>query len=93
MALFCDFGRPGAGCEVRSIRHRQGPGTPAAQGIVVKKAHCDRERYKEFKSPMHEAAFELIEIPHVRQSGKNRPISGWSSTPWTSAPRHTSISS
>jgi uncharacterized protein (TIGR00288 family) len=39
--------------------------------IVVKKAYCDWERYKAFKAPMHEAAFELIEIPHVRQSGKN----------------------
>jgi uncharacterized protein (TIGR00288 family) len=39
--------------------------------IVVKKAYCDWDRYKEFKKPMHEAAFELIEIPHVRQSGKN----------------------
>jgi uncharacterized protein (TIGR00288 family) len=39
--------------------------------IVVKKAYCDWNRYKEFKNAMHEAAFELIEIPHVRQSGKN----------------------
>ena len=39
--------------------------------IVVKKAYCDFERYKEFKRGLHEAAFELIEIPHVRQSGKN----------------------
>jgi uncharacterized protein (TIGR00288 family) len=39
--------------------------------IVVKKAYCDWERYKDFKKPMHEAAFELIEIPHVRMSGKN----------------------
>ncbi len=39
--------------------------------IVVKKAYCDWDRYKEFKASMHEAAFELIEIPHVRQSGKN----------------------
>src|SRR5438046_3607862 len=39
--------------------------------IVVKKAYCDWERYKTFKAPMHEASFELIEIPHVRQSGKN----------------------
>jgi len=39
--------------------------------IVVKKAYCDWERYKEFKAPMHQASFELIEIPHVRQSGKN----------------------
>jgi uncharacterized protein (TIGR00288 family) len=39
--------------------------------IVVKKAYCDWSRYKEFKAGMHEASFELIEIPHVRQSGKN----------------------
>ncbi|MDA1094397.1 MAG: NYN domain-containing protein [Acidobacteria bacterium] len=39
--------------------------------IVAKKAYCDWDRYKEFKPPMHEAAFELIEIPHTRQSGKN----------------------
>ena len=39
--------------------------------IVVKKAYCDWDQYKEFKRPMHEAAFELIEIPHVRLSGKN----------------------
>ncbi|MDF3058363.1 MAG: hypothetical protein K0R17_2578 [Rariglobus sp.] len=39
--------------------------------IVVKKAYCDFDRYKDFKRPLHEAAFELIEIPHVRQSGKN----------------------
>ena len=37
----------------------------------MKKAYCDWERYKEFKAPMHSASFELIEIPHVRQSGKN----------------------
>jgi uncharacterized protein (TIGR00288 family) len=39
--------------------------------IVVKKAYCDFERYKDFKRGLHEAAFELIEIPHVRLSGKN----------------------
>ena len=39
--------------------------------IIVKKAYCNWARYKEFKAPMHEAAFELIEIPHVRMSGKN----------------------
>src|SRR5213596_2469520 len=39
--------------------------------IVVKKAYCDFERYKEFKRDLHEAGFELIEIPHVKQSGKN----------------------
>jgi len=39
--------------------------------IVVKKAYCDFERFKEFKRDLHESSFELIEIPHVRQSGKN----------------------
>jgi uncharacterized protein (TIGR00288 family) len=39
--------------------------------IVVKKAYCDFDRYKDLKRGLHEAAFEMIEIPHVRQSGKN----------------------
>lgn len=39
--------------------------------IVVKKAYCDFDRYKDFKRGLHETAFELIEIPHLRQSGKN----------------------
>jgi uncharacterized protein (TIGR00288 family) len=43
----------------------------AKGSIVVKKAYCDWDRYKAFKAAMHEANFELIEIPHVRQSGKN----------------------
>jgi NYN domain len=38
---------------------------------VVKKAYCDWERYRDFKKDMHEASFEMIEIPHVRMSGKN----------------------
>ena len=39
--------------------------------IVVKKAYADWDRYKSAKRPMHEASFELIEIPHVSYSGKN----------------------
>ena len=39
--------------------------------IVTKKAYCDWDRYKQFKKVMHEAAFELIEIPHVSLTGKN----------------------
>ena len=75
IAVFCDFENIALG--VRDARYSQfdmrpGTGETAAQGsIVVKKAYCDWERYKEFKSPMHEANFEMIEIPHVRQSGKN----------------------
>ena len=39
--------------------------------IIVKKAYADWDRYRSAKRPMHEAAFELIEIPHLRISGKN----------------------
>lgn len=39
--------------------------------IVVKTAYADWERYKSFKRSMHEAAFELVEVPHVSYSGKN----------------------
>jgi uncharacterized protein (TIGR00288 family) len=39
--------------------------------IVVKKAYSDWDRYKAAKKSLHEAAFELIEIPHVSYSGKN----------------------
>jgi uncharacterized protein (TIGR00288 family) len=39
--------------------------------VVVKKAYADWSRYEAAKRPLHEAAFELIEIPHVSYSGKN----------------------
>ena len=39
--------------------------------IVVKKAYADWGRYKSNRKPLHEAGFELIEIPHVSYSGKN----------------------
>ena len=39
--------------------------------VVVKKAYSDWSRYESAKRPLHEAAFELIEIPHVSYSGKN----------------------
>ncbi len=75
MALFCDFENIALG--VRDARYAQFDIGKVLErlllkgSIVVKKAYCDWDRYKEFKAPMHEAAFELIEIPHVRQSGKN----------------------
>ncbi|MDD4912925.1 MAG: NYN domain-containing protein [Sideroxydans sp.] len=75
MALFCDFENVALG--VRDAKYAQFDIKKVLErlllkgGIVVKKAYCDWERYKEFKATMHEAAFELIEIPHVRQSGKN----------------------
>ena len=75
MALFCDFENVALG--VRDIQHDKFDIKLVLErlllkgSIVVKKAYCDWDRYKSFKSTMHEANFELIEIPHVRQSGKN----------------------
>ncbi|MDZ4218567.1 MAG: NYN domain-containing protein [Methylobacter sp.] len=75
MALFCDFENVALGVrdakyapfDIKKVLER----LLLKGSIVVKKAYCDWDRYKEFKAPMHEASFELIEIPHVRQSGKN----------------------
>ena len=39
--------------------------------IIVKKAYADWERYRSAKRALHEAAFEMIEIPHTSYSGKN----------------------
>ncbi|MGC9529454.1 MAG: NYN domain-containing protein [Candidatus Bipolaricaulaceae bacterium] len=75
MALFCDFENIALG--VRDAAYPQFDIGKVLErlllkgNIVVKKAYCDWARYEEFKTPMHEASFELIEIPHVRQSGKN----------------------
>jgi uncharacterized protein (TIGR00288 family) len=75
MALFCDFENIALG--VRDAKYQKFDIGKVLErlllkgSIVVKKAYCDWDRYKAFKAPMHEASFELIEIPHVRQSGKN----------------------
>ncbi len=75
LAVFCDFENVALG--VREAKYAQFDMEKVLErlllkgSIVVKKAYCDWERYKEFKAAMHAAAFELIEIPHVRQSGKN----------------------
>ncbi len=75
MALFCDFENIAIGAreadyqkfDIAKVLER----LLLKGNIVVKKAYCDWERYPEYKAAMHEASFELIEIPHVRQSGKN----------------------
>jgi uncharacterized protein (TIGR00288 family) len=75
LALYCDFENVALGVrdanyarfDIEAILER----LLIKGNIVVKKAYCDWERYKDFKQSMHEASFELIEIPHVRQSGKN----------------------
>jgi len=75
MALFCDFENIALG--VRDADYARFDIAKVLErlllkgNIVVKKAYCDWARYKEYKAAMHEASFELIEIPHVRQSGKN----------------------
>src|SRR6266496_2060375 len=75
MALFCDFENVALG--VRDAKYAKFDINKVLErlllkgSIVVKKAYCDWERYKEFKSDLHEASFELIEIPHLRVSGKN----------------------
>jgi uncharacterized protein (TIGR00288 family) len=75
MALFCDFENIALG--VRDAQYAKFDIDRVLErlllkgSIVVKKAYCDWDRYKDFKRPMHEASFELIEIPHVKISGKN----------------------
>lgn len=39
--------------------------------VVVKKSYCDWTRFKAYKMPLHDAAFELIEIPKKRANSKN----------------------
>jgi uncharacterized protein (TIGR00288 family) len=75
MAVFCDFENIALGVvdakysafDMRRVLER----LLLRGNVVVKKAYCDWARYKEFKPAMHEASFELIEIPHTRQAGKN----------------------
>ena len=75
MALFCDFENVALG--VRDANYDQFDIGKVLErlllkgNIVLKKAYCDWARYKDFKSPRHEASFEMIEVPHLRQSGKN----------------------
>jgi uncharacterized protein (TIGR00288 family) len=75
MAVFCDFENVAIG--VRDSKYAQFDIAKVLErlllkgNIVVKKAYCDWARYQDYKATMHEASFELIEIPHVRQSGKN----------------------
>ena len=75
LALFCDFENIALG--VRDAKYAAFDIQKVLErlllkgNIVVKKAYCDWGRYREFKAAMHEAAFEMIDIPHLRQSGKN----------------------
>ena len=75
MALFCDFENIALG--VRDAKYDRFDLKVVLErlllkgNIVLKKAYSDWDRYQDFKAILHESAFELIEIPHIRQSGKN----------------------
>lgn len=75
LAIFCDFENVAIG--VRDARYQAFNIDIVLERlldkgkIVVKKAYADWDRYKSAKRSMHEAAFEMIEIPHVSYSGKN----------------------
>jgi uncharacterized protein (TIGR00288 family) len=75
MALFCDFENIALGTQAAQYAkfniNRVLEKLLLKGNIIVKKAYCDWARYRDFKAAMHEASFELIEIPHVRQTGKN----------------------
>ena len=75
MAIFCDFENVAIGArdakfqdfDIQLVLKR----LLDKGNVVVKKAYADWERYKPSRRLLHEAAFELIEIPHVSYSGKN----------------------
>ena len=75
IAIFCDFENVALG--VRDANYETFDIALVLErlldkgNIVVKKAYADWDRYKPYKKPLHEAAFELVEIPHVSYSGKN----------------------
>src|SRR3546814_6661148 len=68
MALFCDFENVALG--VRDANYQRFDIKPVLErlllkgSIVVKKAYCDWERYREFKATMQEANFEKIGREH-----------------------------
>ena len=75
VAVFCDFENVAIG--VRDARYDQFDIQLVLERIldkgkvVFKKAYADWDRFKSAKRSMHEASFELVEIPHVSYSGKN----------------------
>lgn len=75
MAIFADFENVAIGAE--QAKYERFDITKVIErvlvkgNVVVRKAYCDWGRYEKFKRSMHESNFELIDIPHVRQSGKN----------------------
>src|SRR5688572_23202513 len=75
LAVFCDYENVALGAKDSSFGafdiHLVIERLLEKGKVVVKKAYADWSRYESAKRPLHEAAFELIEIPHVSYSGKN----------------------
>jgi uncharacterized protein (TIGR00288 family) len=75
IAVFCDFENVALG--VRDAKYPSFDIELVLQrlldkgNVVVKKAYSDWDRYRSAVKGLHQAAFELIEIPHVSYSGKN----------------------
>lgn len=75
LAVFCDYenlaigardGRLGAFDINMALERMLDKGR-----VLIKRAYSDWKRYSDARRPMHEAGFELIEVPHVSYSGKN----------------------
>jgi uncharacterized protein (TIGR00288 family) len=75
IAIFCDYENVAIGAE--KDKHENFNIHLVLQrlldkgNIIVKKAYCNWDRYKPARRPLHEAGFELIEIPDLTYSGKN----------------------
>jgi uncharacterized protein (TIGR00288 family) len=74
LALFIDFDNVAIGArdsrqrfEVKLLLQR----VLEKGKVVVKRAYADWHYYKEYMTPLHEAAIELIEVPAPKISGKN----------------------
>ncbi len=75
LAVFVDFenlalgfeGRRGTRFEIHKVLERL-----VEKGkIIVKRAYADWGRFREYRTSLHEAAIELIEIPKRSMTGKN----------------------
>ena len=54
--------------------------------VLVKKAYADWTRYKAYKGSLHEAAFELIDLPKRARTGKNSDVITQNPEPNNSVP-------
>lgn len=75
LAIFCDFENVAIGA--RDAKYKDFDIDLVLErlldkgNVVFRRAYSDWDKFQSAKRPMHEAAFEMIEIPHVSYSGKN----------------------